>query len=127
MPAAHREDDGLAIYEPVEENHTLVRDYGVIVRTVNPFLSEGRTNKKIVIIYGCYGFGSLAAVLFSMEREFLKNITNTDKDIECIVACDIVDETPQTIRRVYFEEHPPGSLYSDMLANRNKRIATAVD
>jgi hypothetical protein len=88
----------------------LVRDYGVIVRARNPFLSPGAKDKRIVIIYGCYGFGTLAAVLYSLERDFLGQVQDTKEDIECIVTCDVVMDTPQRPRRMYFARYPAGTL-----------------
>jgi hypothetical protein len=80
IPATHREHDGLDIYQPVEENDEIVRDYGIIVRARNPFISEGRRNKRVVLIFGCYGFGSLAATL-SQERKNFSNKLPTRKRI----------------------------------------------
>jgi hypothetical protein len=117
IPAVHRQKDRLETYEPVAKNEEIVRDYGIIVRARNPFLTEGRRNKRIVLIYGCYGFGSLAAVLFSMEKAFLKRVTDRNRDIECVVACDVIDKTPQAIHSVYFKEHPAGHLCADFLEN----------
>jgi hypothetical protein len=118
VPAPHLEEQGFATFEPVLENQQLVRDYGLIVRARNPFISEGRQNKRIVLIYGCFGFGSIAAALFSMEKAFLKRIADQEKDIECIVSCDVIDKTPQAIRCVYFNEYAPGTLSIDLLQNQ---------
>ena len=105
---------GLATYRPeLDDRNVLVRDYGVIIRARNPFLSPKAKDKRIVIIYGCYGFGTLAAVLYSLERDFIKEIQDTKEDIECIVGCDVVKDTPQRPRRMYLARYPAGTLGPD--------------
>ncbi len=98
------------VYEPVAADKKIVRDYGVIIRARNPFLFEGRQDKRVVLIYGCYGFGTRAAVLFSMERAFLDLVKNTDEDIECIVSCDVIDREPHGLRHVFIRNYPAGAL-----------------
>ena len=98
------------VYEPVAVDKKIVRDYGVIIRARNPFLFEGRQDKRVVLIYGCYGFGTRAAVLFSMERAFLDLVANTEEDIECIVSCDVIDREPHGLRHVFIRNYPPGAL-----------------
>jgi hypothetical protein len=103
-------------FRPSVEGDELVQDYGVIVRTRNPFMPSGtglagkRRGKRIVIIYGCYGFGTLAAVIYSQTPEFLEMIENENDDIECIVTCRVVMGTPQSISCPYFKAHPSGAL-----------------
>jgi hypothetical protein len=124
IPATHREKEGLDTYEPVAKNEQIVKDYGIIIRARNPFLPEGNSSKRIVLIYGCYGFGSTAAVLFSMEKAFLKRVTDTKKDIECIVTCDVIDKTPQAIHCVYFQEYSPGNLLTSSSVQSSKPSTT---
>lgn len=109
QPTIYAPDD-LQALRPVMSEDLLVQDYGVIVRARNPFMPPGAKNKRVVLIYGCYGFGTLAAVLYSLERDFLQEIRNTNEDIECVVSCDVVKDTPQGYRRVYLARHPAGTL-----------------
>ena len=117
----------LTAYRPEMTGNSLVRDYGVIIRARNPFISPGSKDKRIVIIYGCYGFGTLAAVLYSLEQDFLGRIRDTEEDIECIVTCDVVRDAPQRPRHVYFDRHPAGTLGPDRVPagspSRNDAIA----
>jgi len=105
---------GLAAHRPeMDDENLVVRDYGVIIRARNPFLSPGAKDKRIVVIYGFYGFGTLAAVLYSLERDFFREIQDTKEDIECIVTCDVVNDTPQRPRRTYLARYPAGTLGPD--------------
>jgi hypothetical protein len=98
-------------FEPIVNEHGIaVRDYGVIIRARNPFLSRNESNKRVVVIYGCFGFGTLAAAQYTQNQEFLDLVGNSDDDIECIVQCDVIDRAPQCLERVYFKSHPFGTL-----------------
>jgi hypothetical protein len=103
-------EDGLPNFRPIMSDGLLLRDYGVIIRATNPFLPEDAKDKSVVIIYGCYGYGTLGAVLYSHEPAFLHRVQDTNEDIECVVACDVVMNTPQGFRSVYFKRHPAGTL-----------------
>jgi len=108
--------DEIPILKPTVAGDEVTRDYGVIIRTRNPFDYWGpkrlpaRGGSRIVIMYGCYGYGTIAAVLYSRTLEFLEMIKNSKDDIECIVSCDIVMGTPQAIGQVFFRSHPYGHL-----------------
>jgi hypothetical protein len=114
------EDGKTGVFEPSleegEKGKEVTRDYGVIIRAHNPFDSwsfkpfDPNRGKRMVIIYGCYGYGTLAAVLYSQTKEFLELVKNDDDDIECIVECQIIMGTPQAIGCVYFESQPHGSF-----------------
>ena len=103
-------------FRPSVQGNDVVQDYGVIIRARNPFAQWGREitdprgGRRVVIIYGCYGYGTLAAVLYSQTAEFLEMIENGRDDIECVVVCRVVMGTPQTISCVYFKAHPHGTL-----------------
>jgi hypothetical protein len=98
-------------FTPIIEHGDVTQDYGVIIRTRNPFVPiRSRQEKQIVVIFGCYGFGTLAAILFSQEKAFLDLVKNTKDDIECIVVCDVVKGTPQGYRKVHFQSYPHGIL-----------------
>jgi hypothetical protein len=104
------------VFRPTLEGKEVIQDYGVIIRARNPFDPWGRKpfdprqGKRVVIIYGCYGFGTLAAVLYSQTKEFLEMIENGDDDIECIVVCTVVKGTPQAFGHVYFKKQRHGSF-----------------
>lgn len=115
--------DKVTVYEPVAaQDGQIVRDYGVIIRTRNPFLFERHRNrrnllrlrrqreKRVVLMFGCYGLGTYAAVLFSKEKAFLELVKNTEEDIECVVSCDVFRKTPQSVRHVDIIHHPSGAL-----------------
>ena len=117
-----RAKDQATVYEPVVLDGQIVRDYGVIVRTRNPFLFERRQPKRnlfrfwrqrekwVVLMFGCYGLGTYAAALFSKEKAFLDLVKNSEEDIECIVRCDVFRKTPQGVRHIDIIHHRPGDL-----------------
>jgi hypothetical protein len=109
------EFNDLPAYRPTWDGEHLTRDYGVIIRATNPFLPRKKLQKtgkeaKIVMMYGCYGFGTLAAVLFSQTPQFLQMISKASNDLECVVSCDIIMDTPQSLNCVYFKDGPGGFL-----------------
>lgn len=103
-------------FTPHQEGREIVQDYGVIIRSRNPFLAWGKKpfrswrSKRVIMIYGCYGYGTLAAVLYAQTPEFLDMVRNAEDDIECIVTCKIIMGTPQAIGCVYFKAHRHGFL-----------------
>ncbi len=73
----------------------IITDCGLIIKTSNPFA----LNKQILLLYGSFGYGTLAAVRFTQSDQFLReeNVA-TGKSIECLIETDIVRGTPQEIR-----------------------------
>jgi hypothetical protein len=114
---SQQEED--SVFEPLAEKGEIVRDYGILIRSRNPFMPLGmrptkpKRGKRVVMIYGCYGYGTLAAALYSQTSEFLEMVRNESDDIECIVRCRVVEGTPQKPERVYFKTHPYGTLSKD--------------
>jgi len=110
-----------ATFEAVSKNGEVARDYGVIIRTHNPFMPRNeeapspRRGERVVVIYGCYGYGTLAAVLYSQSPQFLEMVGSEGDDIECIVTCRVVEGTPQSPDCVYFKTHSYGSLLSRII------------
>jgi hypothetical protein len=113
-------------FQPSVEDNEVVKDYGIIIRARNPLdfwgkkQADARRGKQVVIIYGCYGYGTLAAVLYSQTREFLEMVNNGKDDIECVVVCRVVMGTPQAIDCAYFKAHPHGSLTRRMSGQPDK-------
>jgi hypothetical protein len=86
-------------FHPVESNGRLVKDYGVIVRARNPFMPPGARDKHVVLIY--------------------EEIRDAHEDIECVVVCDVLKDTPQSYRCVYLAKHPAGTLSPDRSSVRD--------
>lgn len=109
-------EEKASTFEPLSKDGKIVRDFGVLVRSRNPFIPQGkgqpkpRRGKRVVVIYGCYGYGTLAAALYSQTSEFLEMVRNESDDIECIVTCRVVEGTPQKPQHVYFKAYPYGTL-----------------
>jgi len=73
----------------------VIRDYGVIIKSRNPFAP----NTMILILAGSFGFGTWAAVRHTTSEEFLRNeIVAKATAIECLIETDVVFDTPQAIR-----------------------------
>lgn len=126
-PLADRRDKTL--FQPSVEDGTITTDYGVIIRAHNPFDLRGpkrfaMPRRRVVILYGCYGYGTLAAVLYSQTREFQERVKNSTDDIECVVKCRVVMGTPQAIDCVYFRSHAHGSLSLGLEDQPNDEIAS---
>ncbi len=125
---AEASEQANSFFSPSREGNEIVQDYGVIIRSRNPLLPwdakpfSVKHGKRVVIIYGCYGYGTLAAVLYAQTPEFLKLIKNSRDDVECIVSCRVIMGTPQAIGCVYFKAQRHGSLSrlsSDESAHRD--------
>lgn len=114
--AGEKDETAEPFLQPTIKDGAVVKDYGIVIRARNVFIpranepSASRQGKRVVIIYGCYGYGTLAAVLYSQTQQFLKMVDNESDDIECVISCDVVAGTPQGFRCVYFKAHSHGSL-----------------
>jgi hypothetical protein len=76
-------------------------DYGVIIRTTNPFNPNG----FIVIISGAYGYGTWAGVRLTMDAEFIRRCAELDRRahsnwaaIECMLEVRVTDRRPEAPR-----------------------------
>ena len=91
------------IYAPLRDPDTdeLVRDYGLIVRSANPY----GPSKHVLVLAGSYGFGTMAAARYATSKEFLEDpIVANAKAIECVVSADIVRDEPLNLRLVAVRE-----------------------
>ena len=75
----------------------VVRDIGVVIRTVSPFTPKKRT---VMLIAGDHTYGTVAAAKYFREnisKEF-KRKTLRDSNIVAVVSARIVDQYPVDIR-----------------------------
>lgn len=109
IPSTITEDaSGIAIYDSLQEklyipskkdesSKEVSKDYGVIIKTENPFDKK----KDILIIYGAYGFGTWAGVRFAVTEAFTNHeIISTCKSFECLIETEVVLDTPQQTRSI---------------------------
>jgi hypothetical protein len=103
-------------------------DYGVILRARNPF----KQDRAMVVIQGCYGYGTWAGVGLSQTEEFLRRCEALDADeaqpgsrarsaarsvrrrlgfgaelhpwaqIECLYKVDVIDRRPHEVEIISF-------------------------
>lgn len=87
------------LYSPrIDENSNKLRtDYGLILKTKNPF----NHNKQLLLIAGSFGYGTWAGIRYITSKEFLKNrIVSEGTSLECLIETDITLETPQQIKLI---------------------------
>jgi hypothetical protein len=79
-------------YAPEFRADDVSADYGVILRTTSPFDRK----RKVLMLFGCFGFGTWAAGRFVCGEEFLAHpLTSSGADVECVVRTEIVRGAPQ--------------------------------
>ena len=84
-------------YAPVTKPNSgeILMDYGLILKASNPFAPS----KQVLLIAGCFGYGTWAGVRFAISKEFVTNqIVAEGKPLECVIETDILRGTPQDIR-----------------------------
>jgi hypothetical protein len=82
------------LHAPVLDQDELRGDCGVLVRCRNPF----NERREVIIFCGSYGYGTWAAVRYAQSREFFRHVPKDSKSLECVLAVQVVAETPQGIR-----------------------------
>lgn len=81
------------LYVPAGASDAPTSDYGMLVRTRNPFQSH----KEVVVLAGGYGHGTLAATRYALSESFLKAI-HKQKTLELLVRAEVVQDDPQDAR-----------------------------
>jgi hypothetical protein len=84
------------IYSPNNlETNRRGTDYGLILSGSNPFSAQ----KMMMIIAGCFGYGTWAGTRYVISEDFLKiRSTHESEPFECLIQTDVVRDTPQSIR-----------------------------
>jgi hypothetical protein len=100
---ASRDESPLALYSSVsgrayvpqrDGNDELCVDYGVILRTSNPF----KNDRMVIAIFGCFGFGTWAAGRHAFSNDFLADPTVAKgAALECVVRTEIIRGVPQQV------------------------------
>lgn len=68
-------------------------DYAYIVKARNPLNAK----KEVLIISGCFGYGTWGAVRLAISDEFLAlGAVRGGDDFEAVVRCEVVDASPVT-------------------------------
>lgn len=83
---------------PDSSEFELTRDYAVIIGMRNPFSPERR---QVLVIAGCFGFGTWAGVRFATSPKFLKRLVGKLGDsFEALIEVDIAGGEPQRLTLV---------------------------
>lgn len=83
------------------DSQDIERDYGVIIKTDNPFAKD----KKILIIAGSFGYGTWAGARFTMGEKFLSNPSvKAGHSVEALIKTDVSFGAPQEIELVAIRE-----------------------
>jgi len=73
----------------------LLNDYAIVAKNRNPY----NASKQILVIFGCFGYGTWAGVRFVTSEEGLGALAALpSRTMECLVEADIVRQSPQNIR-----------------------------
>lgn len=85
----------------VKENKQIKKDYGLIIRTENPFSSQ-KDKPTICLFTGCHTYGTIAAAKFftNIYKKQIKLFTKAKKNIFLLVECDVLDGFPVAIKMV---------------------------
>ena len=75
------------------------KDFGVIMRTVNPFSMDGRSS-VVVFIAGSHNFGTTAAARYMVENLVKDKSVVGRKNFCVIVSCDVHDGYTTCIERI---------------------------
>lgn len=79
----------------------VANDYAIIIRSANPFGGDG----KVLFIAGSYGYGTWAGVKFVCSHEFcINDIVASGVPFECLVECDVINDTPVLLRPIFIRE-----------------------
>lgn len=88
--------DQILRFEPLIEDKTIIRDFGLIIRMKNPFSSSRST---VLLFSGGYTYGVIAAARYFTENMYKETIKRkeTNKNIVAIVSCSVQDGWPVSI------------------------------
>ena len=90
-----------ATYSPERKGSVLSKDIGLIIETASPFDEE----KRVLLIFGCYGYGTWAAVRFAKTSSFLDSApVASGRGVECVVQTEVLDNVPYATTAVLLRE-----------------------
>lgn len=90
-------NDTFERYTPIVENKKVKKDYGLVIRMLNPFDSHKKS--FITLFSGCHTYGTVAASKYFTEH-YVKEVGFFKKkwtNVFLIVECDVVDGYPVDI------------------------------
>jgi hypothetical protein len=80
------------LYSPEFASGKVIVDYGIILRTSNPF----DRRHKVLVLFGCFGFGTWASGRCVCSEEFLAHpLVAAGSNVECVVRAEVVRGVPQ--------------------------------
>ena len=87
------------VYIPVSQDKQVVEDYGMIIRTSNPFSDK---DTMIYIFSGGHTFGTIAATEYyttKVKRNIFQKSLPTN--YFALIKCDVVNEQPCNLRLIH--------------------------
>ncbi|MCB0635899.1 MAG: hypothetical protein KDC54_04755, partial [Lewinella sp.] len=80
-------------------DNTVVKDYGLIIRTANPFAKRGNPTAA-AIFAGCHTYGTIAAAKYFTESyiEHARWFRSIPRNVALLVECDVIDGYPVAIK-----------------------------
>ncbi|MCR9011567.1 MULTISPECIES: hypothetical protein [Gabonibacter] len=94
-------DQGVEEYNGIEEDQKVIKDYGVVIRGINPFSSPA-SKSTFCLFTGCHTYGTIAAANYFTEIHVnsQKIISKGKKNIVLLVECDVLDGFPVCIKKI---------------------------
>lgn len=81
----------------------LTSDYGLVIVAPNPYAPD----KRMLLVFGTYGFGSWAGIRFLLSRQFRESNDLLEGEfVECLVESEIVKGTPQQPKMITMRPLP---------------------
>ena len=96
VPNSEKECNG------TRDNKTVVKDYGLIIRMINPFSLRKEKPTSVTIFCGCHTYGTIAAAKYFTQTHIseYKGFKKIKPNIAILVECDVVDGYPVGISKI---------------------------
>lgn len=89
-------DGDVIEFLPKVENDHVVVDYGLIIKTTNPY---SHSSSKVIIIAGVHTQGVVAAARYFTENYFNKlKFSSSKPNIVTVIKCDVLNDHPVGIK-----------------------------
>lgn len=93
--------NGVEEYNGLKADKKVIKDYGLIIRTSNPFCSSQK-KPSVCLFTGCHTYGTIAAAKY-FTNYYVKQIgmlSKSKKNVFLLVECDVLDGFPIAINLI---------------------------
>lgn len=93
--------NGIEEFNGLKSNKKVIKDYGLIIRTSNPF-SSSEKKTSICLFTGCHTYGTIAAAKY-FTNYYVKQIgmfSKPKRNVFLLVECDVLDGFPIAINLI---------------------------